>query len=72
MLPSGRQKPVITVEGAGKEINGVDSNAVFNQEFIPKLRPDLEKSGFVLKMDPKPGSDNSLKFKLTIEFAEGT
>jgi len=66
-----KKKPVITVEGAGKEINGVDSNAVFNQEFVPKLRPELEKAGFVLKMDPKPGSDNSLKFKLTIEFAEG-
>ncbi len=66
-----KKKPVITVEGAGKEINGVDSNVVFNQEFVPKLRPELEKAGFVLKMDYKQGADNSLKFKLTIEFAEG-
>lgn len=65
-----KKKPVFVVEGAGKEIDGVDSNTVFNQDFIPKVRPELTNAGFQVKMTPTPGPDG-LKWKLTIEFAEG-
>lgn len=65
-----RKRPVIVVEGAGKELNGADANRAWQEDFCGKLRPALEKAGFTLLTTPTPGQDGTLRWKITIEFAE--
>jgi type IV pilus assembly protein PilM len=62
-----KKRPVITVEGAGKELNGVDANRVFQEDFYARLRRELEQAGAEVKMTPTPNA-GSLRFKLTVEF----
>jgi Tfp pilus assembly PilM family ATPase len=65
-----KKRPVVVVEGAGKELNGADPNRAFQEDFYGRLRPALEKAGFTLGMTPTPGQDGTLRWKITIEFAE--
>ncbi|MBM4061273.1 MAG: hypothetical protein FJ265_09310 [Planctomycetes bacterium] len=65
-----KKRPTITVEGAGKELNGADANRTFQQDFIPKVRADLERAGLSMKMTPTSSPD-LLRWKLTIEYGEG-
>lgn len=68
--PGQKRRTVVTIEGAGKEIDGVDSNQVFEQ-FAREVRGDLERAGYQIAMTANPGQDGSARFKFTVEPKEG-
>ncbi|MBL8725785.1 MAG: pilus assembly protein PilM [Planctomycetes bacterium] len=60
-----KRRTTLVFEGAGKEIDGVDANAVYDT-FVKQVRADLEKAGLGLAMVPSGSTDGSIRFKITV------
>ena len=67
---SQKKRPVVKIEGGGKEVNGVNASRVFQEDFYSPLRRELEQSGAKVTVEPTPKAD-SIQFKITVEFGEG-
>ncbi|MBL9078615.1 MAG: pilus assembly protein PilM [Planctomycetes bacterium] len=68
---SARQKrPQVVIDGAGKELNGVEVGRVV-QDFVSKFKADPLLTGASAVMKPGQTVESTLLFQLTVEFEEG-
>ncbi|MBX3464473.1 MAG: pilus assembly protein PilM [Planctomycetes bacterium] len=65
-----RRRPQVVVDGAGKELNGVEVGRVLG-EFVARFKADPHLAGAQAVMKPTPSVDSSLQFQLTVDFPEG-
>ena len=63
------RNPGITVEGGGKELNGVAVNDVF-RDFYRKLSADLEAAGATVNLNTPASVDATMKYTISIQFGE--
>jgi len=63
------KQPAITVEGVGKELNGVEVNQVYI-DFYDKFKRELEAAGAVVTHTTPPSDKDTLPFTLTVQFGE--
>jgi type IV pilus assembly protein PilM len=66
----GKKRPVVTVEGAGKELNGVEVGRVFSEGFYGKFKADPLLAGAKVEMKNPPSADSTLQFTLFVDFSE--
>ncbi|MFN6195421.1 MAG: pilus assembly protein PilM [Planctomycetota bacterium] len=64
-----RKRPVIVVEGAGKEVNGVQTSGVI-LAFKQAMQADPGMAGLEPTMVPIPSQDKSERFRITVELAK--
>lgn len=62
------KRPVVTVEGRGKELNGVEVSRVF-QDFYSKVKGELEAAGGAVTLQSPSTTD--VRFTITVDFAGG-
>jgi type IV pilus assembly protein PilM len=65
-----RRRPQVVLDGAGKELNGVEVGRVLS-EFVTRFKADPLLAGAQAVMKPTPSVDSSLQFQITVDFAEG-
>jgi type IV pilus assembly protein PilM len=65
-----RKRPQVVVDGAGKELNGVEVGRVL-QEFVIKFKADPLLVGAQAVMKSPQLVDSTLPFQITVDFAEG-
>lgn len=63
------RQPGITVEGGGKELNGVEVNEVY-LDFYGKFKQDLDDAGATVTVTTPPAQGNTLKFVINVQFGE--
>jgi type IV pilus assembly protein PilM len=66
-----RKRPQVVVDGAGKELNGVEVGRVLT-EFVGKFKADPMMEGATAPMKPMPSPDSTLLFQITVDFAGGS
>jgi type IV pilus assembly protein PilM len=64
-----RKKPTITIEGAGKEVNGAQTSAAI-LAFKQAMQADPGMAGLDPQMVPIPSQDKSERFRITVELAK--
>ncbi|MBL8727729.1 MAG: pilus assembly protein PilM [Planctomycetes bacterium] len=65
-----RKRPQVLLDGAGKELNGVEVGRVL-QEFVSRFKADPLLAGAQAVMKPTQSVDSSLTFQIAVDFAEG-
>jgi type IV pilus assembly protein PilM len=61
-----RRRPTVVVEGAGKELNGVDVNRVM-LDFKQRMQNDPAMAGMKAQMVPMAGQDKVERFRITVD-----
>ena len=61
--------PTITIDGVGKELNGVEVNDVY-RDFYGRFRRDLEAAGATVTLETPPSTGSTLQYKIRVQFGE--
>ena len=64
-----KRRSVVTVDGSGKELDGVEVGRVLN-EFYGAFKADPQMAGAEVVMKPQPNVGDSVQFTITIDFGE--
>ncbi len=65
-----RKDPGITIDGGGKEINGVEVNEVY-LDFYGKFKAELEAAGATVGVTTPGVTTSTLNFTIKVQFGEG-